>query len=241
MTGLIYEEYLQWLNNRMRSEGRKVLLLIDNFSGHKLAMQLVGGKTSLSNIRIEWLLPNTTAIWQPMDQGIIASFKLQYCRQWVAFMVREYKADKNPQKIVNLLKAVQWTRVAWEQSVTQITIKRCWWKSTLIKKPEEPIGELIAEDDQSTERAELQAQITQLPIKNPLSLNEFLTLNNKVIIDKDEDIFVSVVDYYSIDKLGEESESSDKEEIEEIDTAEALRYIETLKLCKLQKGNSQDL
>jgi hypothetical protein len=100
----------------------------------------------------------------------------------------------------------------------------------LIKKPEEPIGELITEDNQSTERAELQAQITQLLIKNPLSLNEFLTLNNKVIIDKDKDIFVSVVDYYSIDKLGEESESSDKEEIEEIDTAEALQCIETLKL-----------
>ena len=37
ITGLICEEYLQWLNNKMQGERRKVLLLIDNFSGHELA------------------------------------------------------------------------------------------------------------------------------------------------------------------------------------------------------------
>jgi hypothetical protein len=75
-TGLISEEYLRWLNLKIRGEGRKVLLLMDNFSGHKLAVQLVGGKTGLSNVQIEWLPPNTTSEWQPMDQGIIATFKL---------------------------------------------------------------------------------------------------------------------------------------------------------------------
>jgi hypothetical protein len=43
-----------------------------------------------------------------------------------------------------------------------------------------------------------------------------------VIINEDEDIFVSIVDYYSINKPGKESESSNEEEIEEIDTAKAL-------------------
>jgi hypothetical protein len=79
MTGLICEEYLQWLNNKVQGEGRKVLLLMDNFSGHELAVQLVGGLQGLSHVRIAWLPPNTTSVWQPMDQGIIASFKLQYC------------------------------------------------------------------------------------------------------------------------------------------------------------------
>ena len=49
-------------------------------------------------------------------------------------MLREYEADKNPQKTVNLLRAVQWIQAAWE-TVTVDTIQRCWWKSTLIKKP----------------------------------------------------------------------------------------------------------
>ena len=52
-----------------------------------------------------------------------------------------------------------------------------------------------------------------------------------MIIDEDKDIFASVVEYYSIDKSGEESESSDEEEeVKEIATVEALRYIEILKL-----------
>ena len=33
-----------------------------------------------------------------------------------------------------------------------------------------------------------------------------------MVLDEDEDIFISVVEHYSIDKLREESESSDEEE-----------------------------
>jgi hypothetical protein len=60
-TGLIYKGYLQWLNSKMRAQGRHVLLLMDNFSGHELAVQLVGGLEGLSNVRIAWLPPNTTS------------------------------------------------------------------------------------------------------------------------------------------------------------------------------------
>jgi hypothetical protein len=54
-------------------------------------------------------------------------------------MLQEYKADKNPQKTVNLLKAVKWIQAASESAVTKDTIKRCWMKSTLIKTPEDSI------------------------------------------------------------------------------------------------------
>ena len=47
-----------------------------------------------------------------MDQGIIISFKLQYRKLWITFMLREYEADKNTQKTVNLLRAVQWIQAA---------------------------------------------------------------------------------------------------------------------------------
>ena len=68
-------------------------------------------------------------------------------------------------------------------------------------------------------------------IKNPLSLNEFLTSNDKTVIDIDDNIFKSVVEHYSIDKPGEESDSSNKEEeVEEVDITEALKYVELLKL-----------
>ena len=61
MTRLIIEEYLWWLDNKIRAEGRKVLLLLDNFSGHDLSVELVGGKEGLDNVRVEWLPTNTTS------------------------------------------------------------------------------------------------------------------------------------------------------------------------------------
>jgi DDE superfamily endonuclease len=47
-----------------------------------------------------------------MDQGIITSFKLQYRKLWIAYILQQYEADKNPQKTVNLLKAIQWIRAS---------------------------------------------------------------------------------------------------------------------------------
>jgi hypothetical protein len=68
-------------------------------------------------------------------------------------------------------------------------------------------------------------------IKNPLSLDEFLNPEDEVIVDKDDDIFTTVVEHYSIDKPGEEEdELSDEEEVEQIDETTALRVIETIRL-----------
>jgi hypothetical protein len=72
-TGIMVE-YLGWLDNKLR--GRRCLLLMDNFSVHECTVTLVGGKKGLQNIEIEWLPPNTTSYWQPLNQGIIAMFKL---------------------------------------------------------------------------------------------------------------------------------------------------------------------
>jgi hypothetical protein len=36
---------------------------------------------------------------------IIASFKLQYCKLWIMFMLQKYEANKNIQKAVNFTKS----------------------------------------------------------------------------------------------------------------------------------------
>ena len=55
-------------NDELIKTNRKILLLVDNFSGHKVEV--------LSNIHIEYLPPNTTSKIQPMDLGIIPNFKI---------------------------------------------------------------------------------------------------------------------------------------------------------------------
>ena len=107
---------------------------------------------------------------------------------------------------------------------------------------EELKGDTIVVDDGTIDRIELRAQITQLSIENPFSLDEFLNLEDEIIVDEDVDIFISVVEHYSVDKPGEEKQSSDEEkEVEEVNTTVALRAIETVKMWKLQKGDGQDL
>jgi hypothetical protein len=91
-------------------------------------------------------------------------------------------------------------------------------------------GDTIVVDDGSANRIELQDQIAQLLIKDPLSLDEFLNLEDETIVDEDKDIFTSVVNNYSVDRSGKEEESSDEEEVKEVDTAEALRAVETVKM-----------
>jgi hypothetical protein len=240
MTGLIMEEYLRWLDNKMRVEGRKVLLLLDNFSGHELGVQLVGGLEGLDNVRIEWLPANTTSYWQPLDQGIIASFKLQYRAQWVAYMLRQYEANKDPNQTVNLLKAIQWTRLAWDQGVSEATIQKCWWKSTIIKKP---VDQEVEDQYLQQERDKLQAQILQLPnISELLSVDEYISLPNEVVEDEEEDIFESIIDRYSVDTedIFEELEEGDIEE-EKVPINDAIKALETLKLFEIQQEDGAKL
>ncbi|RQM19058.1 hypothetical protein B5M09_008410, partial [Aphanomyces astaci] len=67
---VIFNKYLTALDEKMVEQDRKILMLVDNAPPHLL---LDG--TSLANINLHMLPPNTTAYLQPQDAGIIASFK----------------------------------------------------------------------------------------------------------------------------------------------------------------------
>ena len=117
-------------------------------------------------------------------------------------------------------------------------------KSTLIKKPEDSIEDSTEDTivvDDRTDRVDLQDQITQLPIENLLSFDEFLNPEDESILDKEGDIFKAIVAAYSSNQADEEGESSDEEEVKQVEDDVALRAIETVKLWKLQKGTDHDI
>ncbi|XP_015363874.1 PREDICTED: tigger transposable element-derived protein 1-like [Diuraphis noxia] len=70
MTTEIMEQWLRYFNADMRSQNRNVLIFLDNAACHP--------KIELSNTKILMLPPNTTSITQPMDQGVIYTFKSYY-------------------------------------------------------------------------------------------------------------------------------------------------------------------
>jgi len=71
MTATIFEDWLTSWDVLLQREGRKVALLLDNCSAHK-------STTSLQNILLHFLPPNTTSVLQPCDMGIIRSMKGYY-------------------------------------------------------------------------------------------------------------------------------------------------------------------
>jgi hypothetical protein len=89
---------------------------------------------------------------------------------------------------------------------------------------------IIIDNNRSANQIELQDQIAQLPIENPLSLDKFLNLKDKKIVNKDEDIFTSVINHYIVVSLGKKEESSDKKELKKVDTAKALKAAKTIKM-----------
>ena len=87
MTGEIFVDYLKWLNKEMelRNIGR-VLLVLDNAPLH-----IVPSSLRLRRTTVDFLPPNVTSVKQPMDAGIIRSFKAYYrtglCRELLALKV----------------------------------------------------------------------------------------------------------------------------------------------------------
>jgi hypothetical protein len=234
MTGDIMAQYLNWLNTKMRGQNRKVLLFLDNFSGHELGVEMVGGKENLSNIRIEFLPPNTTSRWQPLDQGIINAFKCRYKKQWVTYILRQLEVDQDPNKTVNLLKAIQWSRIAWE-GIEPSKIQKCWWKSTLIPKPSTKAIPDPIYDINTTEIEELRQQVADLP-GDHIELNEFISPDGENIPEgsTESDILNAIVDRYIGQEAGEpdlvdQDEDGIEEELErKVTSSEAIQALQVL-------------
>ena len=70
MTMQIFLNWLSKFNRRMKNENRHVLLLVDNAPGHKLSDESL---ETITNVKIEYLQPNTTSVLPPCDAGIINS------------------------------------------------------------------------------------------------------------------------------------------------------------------------
>jgi hypothetical protein len=73
MTSDVFRKELSLLNQKMKIRGRKILLFADNFSAHYTDLDL-------SHVKIAFFPANTTSVLQPLDLGIIRSFKAAYRR-----------------------------------------------------------------------------------------------------------------------------------------------------------------
>jgi len=78
MTSAIFEEFLVLLDcPGGGAKTQKILLFMDQCVAHQR------DTTALKNIKVIFLTPNCTSHLQPLDIGIIHTFKCQYSKQLI--------------------------------------------------------------------------------------------------------------------------------------------------------------
>ena len=83
MTGEILDRVLSKWDQKLRSTGRSVVLLMDNAGCHPPEL-----KEAYTNIKIIFLPPNTTSKLQPLDLGIIQNLKMHYRKLFLRFVTK---------------------------------------------------------------------------------------------------------------------------------------------------------
>lgn len=106
----IWESWLYRINCNFRSENRKVLLLVDNAPSHtrncnadEETVETAEDSNEvfqLSNIHVEYLPPNTTSHIQPMDAGIIKSFKAKYKHYYCRHVLNLFENNRDLERQV---------------------------------------------------------------------------------------------------------------------------------------------
>lgn len=190
-------EYLAWFDKKMA--GRKVVLCLDNFSAHEKGVREMGGDIGLKNTRIIWLPANTTSKWQPMDQGIIQTWKAYTRRHFIRYLVNQIDTlnlQSNLNEILpqpTILQAIRWGVEAWNFDVKPSTIFNCFIKSGI--KYIGPVPPPPIEDhdncDMNNIRSEVHtsidilrnANLIGLGLEEPLDIDGFFNPEREAIED----------------------------------------------------------
>lgn len=134
------EEYLTKMNLET-----KAVLVLGNASGHPRLLEV-----NHPNIRVIFLPANTAPMLQPMNQGIIRAFKLNYIRN--TFKLLSNSLEINPKTTVtecwehfDIAKCIDCIKDSLRE-LKQSTLNSCWiklWPSVVRVDKDESIGETM--------------------------------------------------------------------------------------------------
>lgn len=221
MTREIMSEWLYQLNRKMRSCNRKIILFLDNAASHPKEF-------SLTNVTVIFLPANTTSVCQPLDQGVIQNFKVNYRHYILKHVISKMHSAKSASdvsKSVNVLDALCFIKSAWDKVETS-TIKNCFRKAGFML--ENPIlQEFDPEDDMPLATL---LDFHTLAEHNEIHLEEFLIIDKDTFTEND-DMAINLENLNNPEEILSDSEEElVLQEIESIKSyEEALKQISRLK------------
>ena len=208
----IFDDWIQKVNKTMKTDKRKILLLMDNAASHALeqdSCMIHGLKAQkLSNVTLVSLPANTTSVVQPLDAGIIAAYKKLYKTELLRWYLQQIEADRTADLsniAPDLKQAISWTAAILNQMKPE-TIVNCWKKvkilpPALTQAMAEESDNIATADDQSN--AEIGCLIQALELgANAMSADEYLQLDHdsQVWLATSHTLFISHLLQNSISK-----------------------------------------
>lgn len=117
MTRAIFGEWLEDFDRDMGRQGRKVCLLLDNFSAHNVE------DVALENVELKFFLQNCSSIIQPHEQGVIESVKWAYRKCVIHKLL--LNAHTSREMKIDLFMVLQMLAASW-CATSGVTIANCF-------------------------------------------------------------------------------------------------------------------
>lgn len=188
MTGELMAEWLMRFDGKMIREKRKILLFLDNACSHPRDIQL-------QNIKLIFLPPNCTSVVQPLDQGIIKSFKGFYRTFIIKKLLIAINTAETAQELskkIHVLDAIYFIKNAWDR-VTKNTIQNCFIKSGIThsnnseNRTDNPKNYDNEDDIPLSILAEILRNKDNFGVENDNDIEDFFNVDNNVICEETED------------------------------------------------------
>ena len=142
MNSTLFTDWLHDFDSIIQRQKRKILLLMDNAPVHPPDIKL-------KNIVIKFFPSNTTALIQPLDQGVIRTFKAHYRRLLVQHIIASTgSANSVDDIVITALDAICWIDLAWKnikETTIQNTFKQAGFEVP-IDRPDSISNEIISID-----------------------------------------------------------------------------------------------
>ncbi|CAG8563342.1 5986_t:CDS:2 [Diversispora eburnea] len=166
---------------KKKNKQRVTVLLCANITASAHCSEESLKSEKLSNIILHPLPANTTAHLQPMDAGIIHSFKAQYRKLLVKFRIDQFNLmdNNNIRKDINIKHAIDWIAEAWnnikfDNPETPSSIDSIISDSTIT-------GDIIP--FQQYNNQEIQNLISQLPYEDIINTNDYIEIDDSLEIE----------------------------------------------------------
>ncbi|GBC40583.2 CENP-B homolog protein 2-like [Rhizophagus irregularis DAOM 181602=DAOM 197198] len=238
----LFQEWIREFDRQvgLKHQGQRVLLLLDNCSSHKL------GEITLRYTDVHFLPPNTTSKIQPMDAGVIMSFKRYYRRFHVRLMLQYVETGNRAEDLrMDVLQAIRYIIQAWEEVDAEI-IHNCWHHTKILPDANvnlRNISENIRQNENLTLN-DLADALQALNLPYPMQVDEFLNIPEENVVyevPKDDQIVEELV--YLFKNTDEENmdleEMDDSNESPIISASTAISCLETVRTFLLQQDNAR--